>query len=266
VNTVSFITANYVAREIGYSMTEGWMQGDTTTQKAFRPIETFEKKFGEMLTEIKKMGFAAIDLWGAHLHASWATPEHIAIAKDLLAKHHLQVSSFAAWIGSVQHLKEACALATALKVPVIAGGAPALAEHRKEMEAILKDTGIRLGIENHPEKTPAEVLAQIGDGADGHIGTAPDTGWWGTQGYDAAKALHELNGHIFAVHLKDVKAVGGHDTCRFGQGVVDIQACVQALKDLGYQGVLGIEHEPEHFDPTQDVIECKRMVEEWIKG
>jgi sugar phosphate isomerase/epimerase len=265
VNTISFITANYVARELGYTMTEGWMQGDTATQNAFRPIETFSEKFGQMLIDIKNMGFDTIDLWGAHLHASWATAEHITIAKDLLAKHTINISSFAAWIGSVQHLKEACSLAAALNVPVIAGGAPALAEHRTEMVAILKDTGVKLGIENHPEKTPAEVLAQIGDGADGHIGTAPDTGWWGTQGYDAAKALRELKDHILAVHLKDVKASGAHETCRFGQGVVNIQACVQALKDIGYKGVIGIEHEPEHFDPTPDVIESRRMIEAWMK-
>ena len=27
MNTISFMTANYVARQIGYNMTEGWMQG-----------------------------------------------------------------------------------------------------------------------------------------------------------------------------------------------------------------------------------------------
>ncbi len=253
-----------LAKELGYYMTEGWMQGDSATQNAFRPIETFEKKFAEMLFDIKALGFSAIDLWGAHLHASWATPEHIAIAKNLLQHHDLKVTSFAAWIGSVQHLKETCDLAVAVGIPVIAGGAPALVENRKEMVAILKDSGVKLGIENHPEKTPAEVLVQIGDGADGYIGTSPDTGWWGTQGYDAAKALHELKDHILTVHLKDVKAVGGHDTCCFGQGVVNIQACVTALKDIGYKGVLGIEHEPEHFDPTDDIRESKKMLEGWL--
>lgn len=266
MNQISFITANYVAREIGYHMTEGWMQGDTATQNAFRPIETFEQKFDQMLRDIKAMGFSAIDVWGAHLHANWATKEHIVIAKDMLKKHVLKVTSFAAWIGSVQHLKEACSLALALDVPVIAGGAPTLVADYKEMSTILKDTGVRLGLENHPEKTPAEVLAQIGDGADGHIGTSPDTGWWGTQGYDAAKALRELKDHIMTIHLKDVKAVERHDTCRFGQGVVDIQACVKALKDIGYKGVLGIEHEPEHFDPTQDVRESLRLLQDWLQS
>ena len=31
MNMISFMTANYVARQIGYNMTEGWMQGDNAT-------------------------------------------------------------------------------------------------------------------------------------------------------------------------------------------------------------------------------------------
>jgi len=40
--------------------------------------------------------------------------------------------------------------------------------------------------------TAAEMLAKIGDGEDGAVGTAVDTGWWGTHGYDAAQAIREL--------------------------------------------------------------------------
>ena len=262
--TVSFVTANYVARELGYSMTEGWMQGDAATQNAFKPLATFGQKFGEMLMDIKALGFNALDLWTAHLNSSWATKEHVAIAKDLLAKHDLKVTSFAGGVGSVENLKATCKLANELGVSILAGGVSALANERSEVIAILKEHHVKLGLENHPEKTPAEVLAQIGDGGDGHIGTACDTGWWGTQGYDAAKAIRELEGHLFAVHLKDVKAVGGHDTCRYGEGVVNIEACVQALKDIGYTGPLGVEHEPEHYDPTGDVRVSKSLLEGWL--
>jgi L-ribulose-5-phosphate 3-epimerase len=264
VNTISFITANYVARELGYNMTEGWMQGDAATQNAFKPLATFGQKFEAMLGDIKATGFSAIDLWLAHLHPTWATGEHVAVAKDLLSKHGIKVMSLAGGVGSAENLRETCKLANGLGVTVIGGGAPALADNREEMIAILKEHGVKLGLENHPEKTPAEVLAQIGDGGDGHVGTACDTGWWGTQGYDAAKAVRELKGHLFAVHLKDVKAAGAHDTCRYGEGIVNIQECVRALKEVGYTGPLGIEHEPEHHDPTEDVRVSKSLLEGWL--
>jgi sugar phosphate isomerase/epimerase len=265
MNTISFISANFVARQIGYHMTEGWMQGDTATQEYFKPLATFAERFGAMLGEVKAMGFEAIDLWIAHLNPAWATAEHIATAHQLLSNHGLKLTSLAAWCGNVEALEGNAKLARALGTDLLGGGAPVLAQHRAEAIAILKHHGVRLGVENHPEKSSAELLAQIGDGADGHIGAAPDTGWWVTQHCNPAKALRDLKDHIFTVHLKDVLTAGTHDTCRLGRGVADIEGCVGVLKEIGYSGTIGIEHEPEHYDPTEDIKASKGLLEGWLK-
>lgn len=263
MNTLSFITANYVAKELGYRMTEGWDQGNAATQAAFKPLGQFEQKFDAMLGDIKALGFQAIDLWGAHLHASWATDEHLNLAKDLLAKHELEVISLAAWIDSLETLKGTAKLAAALGASSIGGGAMRLSEFRTEAEAVLKHHGVKLGIENHPEKTPEEVLQQIGNGADGFIGTAVDTGWWATQGVSAPQAIRDLKEHLIHIHLKDIKAAGEHETCRLGTGVVPIRGCLDALQEMGYEGALGIEHEPETFDPSEDVRASVKFVQDW---
>ena len=128
----------------------------------------------------------------------------------------------------------------------------------------LQAHGVRLAVENHPEKTPTEVLAKIERG-DGAFGTTVDTGWWGTQGYDAPQAILDLREHIVHVHLKDVRAVGEpHDTCVWGEGVVDIEACVGALQEMGYDGYLTIEHEPEDHDPSDEIVELRRRLEAWL--
>ena len=264
MNTLSFITANYVARELNYQMTEGWDQGDAATQAAFRPAEQFESKLGVMLGDIKALGFQTLDLWGAHLHGRWATAEHLRIAKELLAKHELQVVSLAAWIDSLETLKGTATIAAALGATSIGGGAPSLHTFRADAEAVLKEHGVTLGIENHPEKTPDEVLKQIGDGADGFIGTALDTGWWATQGFSAPQAIRELKDHLVHVHLKDIKAEGEHETCRLGTGTVPITECLEVLQEVGYMGALGIEHEPETFDPTQDIEASAALVRDWL--
>lgn len=259
---ISFITANFVARQLGYHMTEGWMQGDAATQAYFRPLETFAERFEGMLGEIRGLGFDALDLWGAHLHPSWATPEHLEAARQALKAQGLEVLSLAAWCGSLSDLEGFCRVARAVGAPLIAGGAPVLRQ-RSEARAILKNYGVKLGVENHPEKTPAELLAQIEDGAGGYIGAACDTGWWATQGYSAPAALRELQDHLLAVHLKDVRAAGAHQTCALGQGVADIEGCVRVLQEMGYSGPLGIEHEPETFDPGPDVLQSKKRLEGW---
>src|SRR5690606_27443983 len=96
------------------------------------------------------------------------------------------------------------------------------------------------------------------------IGATVDTGWIGTHGTDAVQALEQLAPRLFHIHLKDVLAAGGHDTCRYGRGVVPVRACVETLKRVGYTGAISVEHEPEHFDPTEDLVANRMMLAEWL--
>ena len=264
-NVISFMGANYVARQVGYHMTGGWGEGDRATNAYFQPLETFAQRFEELLQDVRAMGFTALDIWNAQLNWAWATPEHLRIAQQLLEKYQLPVTSLAGFFGRTpQELDAACRVAVAVGTTILGGLTSLLQTDRLAAIAILKQYGVRLGIENHPEKNPQEILAKIGDGGDGTIGTAIDTGWYGTQGYSAVKAIEELFPHIVLVHLKDVRAPGAHETCRYGQGIVDIAGCVSALKRLGYTGSYSIEHEPELFDPTEDCKAMLVMLREWL--
>src|SRR5512135_2897994 len=100
MNTISFISANYVARQLNYHMTRGWNQGETATNNYFMPLETFPQRFEDLLKEIKSLGFSALDVWLAHLHPRWATPEHITAAQALLTSAGMRVVSLAGGLGS----------------------------------------------------------------------------------------------------------------------------------------------------------------------
>jgi sugar phosphate isomerase/epimerase len=259
------MTANYVARQVGYKM-HGWGHGDKATNEYFRPPETFAARFEEILRDVRALGFYAIDLWTSHLGPAWATPDQVAAARDLLARYGLPAVSLAGWFGSTPEEFEACCrLAVALDVPVLGGSTSVLEKDRAFVVDTLRRHGLRLGIENHPEKSPAEMLAKIGDGGGGTLGTAVDTGWYGTQGYDAARAIEELGPTVMHVHLKDVLAVGAHDSCRYGRGIVPIEGCVRALQRIGYQGAISVEHEPEQFDPTEDCVADLAMLRGWLQ-
>jgi sugar phosphate isomerase/epimerase len=266
MNTISFMTANYVARQTGYHITEGWKQGDQTTQDYFRPVATFAGRFGDILAEIRAMGFTALDLWLAHLHPAWATSEHVDTARRLLRQHGLRVTSLAGWFGNTpEEFERACQLAVSVGTTILGGNTALLTSaERPFMVDRLKWYDLTLGLENHPEKTPQEVLDKIGDGGQGRIGSAIDTGWFATQGYDAAQATEALAPHLVLVHLKDVLAPGAHVTCRYGQGCAPLERCVQALKRIGYQGAISVEHEPEQADPTEDCRASYAMLREWL--
>jgi len=245
---ISFMTANYVAREVGYAM-HGWGHGDRATNEAFAPLETYGAKLGELLADIRALGFDAVDLWGAHLSPDWATDDHVDVAVDVLRQNRLTVTTYATWVGP-SNIERSCELALALGTSLLGGG---FSGEPETLTPTLEKYDVRLGIENHPEKTPADVLAKIRRGGS-HFGATVDTGWWGTQGYDAARAIEELGPHVWHVHLKDVLALGEpHETCRWGEGIVPIDECLRALERIGYTGATAIEHAPETFDPTEDI-------------
>ncbi|MBI3734393.1 MAG: sugar phosphate isomerase/epimerase [Chloroflexi bacterium] len=267
MNTISFMSANYVARQTGYQMTQGWMQGDRAANDYFRPLATFAARFDEMLATIRPMGFEVMDIWLAHLHWSWATAEHIAIARAMLAKHRLRLTSLAGNFGSTPaEFESACKLAAAVGAKVLGGSTAVLQSDRAFVVAALKTYGLILGLENHPEKTPDELLAKMGDDGGEVIGATVDTGWFGTHGYDAAWAIEQLGERIAHVHLKDVVPGPQHVTCRFGEGCVPLEACVQALKRIGYSGGISVEHEPEHADPREDLRASLRLLQGWLSA
>lgn len=262
---VSFMTANYCARQLNYNMTEGWGQGENATSAHFKPIATFPQHFETYLSDIKALGFNAIDLWLPIVDPKWVTDAHIDAAIDLLRSYELSVYTVVGWLGSTpDEFVAVCELASAFGAPVLGGGTTITARERDFAVDTLKKYGLRLGIENHPEKSAAEMLAKIGDGGDGTIGTTVDTGWYGTHGVDAAEMIEQLGKHVFHVHLKDVREVGQHNSCRYGEGIVPIRRCVEALKAMNYSGTISIEHEPEFFDPTEDVRASLALLQWWL--
>jgi L-ribulose-5-phosphate 3-epimerase len=256
---IAFMTANYVARETGFAM-RGWGHGDRATNERFAPLETYGERLEELLGEIRGLGFEAVDLWGAHLGTEWATDEHVELALASLARHGLALATYATWIGP-SSVERACQLASALGVETIGGG---MSGEPAEIAPVLAEHGLRLAIENHPERTPAEVLDRIERG-EGTLAATVDTGWWATHGYDPARAIEELGGHVAHVHLKDVRALGEpHETCPWGEGLVDVEACVRALGRIGYGGALVVEHEPEDHDPGEECRLMRERLESWL--
>ncbi len=262
---VSFMTANYCARHLKYNMTEGWVQGERATSAHFQPIATFAGRFEAYLSDIRSIGFDAIDLWLPIVDPKWVTDAHIDAALDLLRQYDLSVYTVVGWLGSTpDEFVAVCELASAFGAPVLAGGTTITTRDYAFTVDTLKKYGLRLAIENHPEKSAAEMMAKVVGGGDGTIGTTVDTGWYGTQGVDAAGMIEQLGQHVFHVHLKDVREVGQHNTCRYGEGIVPIRRCVEALKAMNYGGTISVEHEPEHFDPTEDVRASLALLQEWL--
>ena len=108
------------------------------------------------------------------------------------------------------------------------------------------------------------MLAYVGDEDTDVLGVTVETGWFVSQAYPADEAIRELGSRVMHVHLKDVRAAGAHETCGYGQGVVPVRGCVDALRALGYTGYLSIEHEPEAYDPIPEILDAHAQLKTWL--
>jgi len=257
--------ANLVAQQVNWSMIEGWMQGENAANAYYEPIGTFAERFGAFVDLVVDSGFETVDVWTGQLNWAWASPAHFAAAQRELARVGIEVASYVGYFGdTVEEFSAAAAVAHALGTSLLSGSTSLQTTNRPALVDVLETNGLRLAIENHTEKTPSEIVEQIGDDGRGLIGTAVDTGWWGTQGFNSAEAILELGAHVLHVHFKDVLAEGAHDTCALGDGVVPIEDSVKALNDIGFNGPISIEHEPEHSDPAPAVAVSRERLVGWL--
>ena len=261
---ISFMSANFVARELDWQMPD-WAAGDQSVNDAFRPIETYRERFGAMLDAVVAMGFSAIDLWEAHLSPQWATDAHVATANELLQARSLRVASLAGWFGTERaELEAASRLAVAVGAPILGGRSRLLDTDRGAVVDLMERHDLVFALENHPERTPAEVLARIGEESE-RIGATVDTGWFATQGHDPARAIELLGSRVLHVHLKDVRHAGEpHTTTAYGEGIVPLRECVEALQRQEYRGTISVEHESEDHDPTDELRAAREQLEAWL--
>lgn len=265
MNDISFMSANFVARELDYSMHGGWAEGESAANSFFEPMETFRERFSDLLTDVKSLGFHKMDLWTAHLNWKWATDVHIAIVKSLLEKHEMTLASYAGGFGeTAEEFERACRTARATGIELLGGSAGFLARDRAAFSALLKKHSLKFAYENHPEKSSDEILDHISGTDEELVGVCVDTGWLGTNGYDAARALREVRDRLFYVHLKDVTAPGAHATCALGAGCVPIRNCVETLREIKYLGGISVEHEPEDRNPAEEIRTSRALLEDLL--
>lgn len=132
--------------------------------------------------------------------------------------------------------------------------------------------GIRLALENHGKLAGrgdqvAKIVRDVRDRAGNDaLGVNPDTGNFMLVNQSSDEAIRVVAPLAYMVHFKDfVRESAGHegfayealDGTRYvgmavGEGEVDLQSCINALKDGDFEGWLSVEYEGEE-DPMTAV-------------
>ncbi len=249
---IAFNTANLVARVTNYRyQLAQWMEQHKKTIAA-----TDAPAWRAICDEIARAGFKAVEIWEAH-----ASPVALNESKAMEWKQILKSAGLKpiAYAGSLR--RETLQICQWLEIPHIDGGLGNVTPD--QATALCKEFGIAFNIENHPEKSAAEILKKIGGGNE-WLGVCIDTGWLGTQGVSAPDIINSCGLLVRHTHIKDVKGAELHETCPLGEGVVRVADCLKALQQLEYKGCYSWEDEPEDRNPFDSASRNREWLQEHL--
>lgn len=247
---ILFNTANLVGRVSGYrfSLAE-WGEQERRTIAA-----TDEMEFARICRAIRDAGYVGVELWVAHCHPSAVTVSQAERRRRIAFDHGLRIVALAGAY-TAANLR----IAEALGVESINGGL--WGTDLASVLTLMSRSSVAYNYENHPERTPEEILARIEAGSS-RIGVALDTGWLGTSAaMEPVAFVRGLGSRIRHVHVKDVAARSSHRTVPLGTGVVGIPAVLEALRQVGFRGHLSWEDEPEDRNPLDIAAEMRLYLE-----
>jgi sugar phosphate isomerase/epimerase len=99
---------------------------------------------------------------------------------------------------------------------------------------------------------PLYILGVV-ESRDQRLGACADLGHWCTSNLKPVECLRILKGRVISVHLKDKATTGEAPVVVAGQGVVDVAACLEELKNQKFDGHISIEHEADWKDSVPQV-------------
>jgi L-ribulose-5-phosphate 3-epimerase len=257
---LSYVTANLIGAAFGFSGDPDWGKLDAAMIEQTTP-QTFRK----IAKAVKAMGFEGIEIYTGHCSYLNRGLDYAKAVRDVCAEEGLPVVAYAGGFGrpdgTREDFKKTFAMCKALGTRLMAGG---IAGNDWGLCAkMLRDEGLAIGYENHPEKSAEEILAKV-SGHEDVIKVTLDTGNLTSKGGDARVAAEKLMPLIVHMHLKDVKAVGGHDTLALGKGVAKLKDTMGYVLTHGYKGWASIEHEPFDRDPDAEIAESLTTVRNWL--
>ena len=211
---ISFMSANYVAKELGLRRADRVGHRSTTrrTRRSSRSKPSRPVRRAPRLDPRDRVRHHRPLVRASNWR--WATPNALRAApREALARHGVSVVSLAGGVGATTDCgggvppgdiptstsspvwARSCTPDRAGAAAVLPAAAPAAASRSRTIRRRLR----------------RRCCSAQGDQRSERLGAAVDTGWWATPGIsDPVAAVEELSERLFHVHLKDVEAPGTH--------------------------------------------------------
>ncbi len=219
-------------------------------------------------TEADKLGLPYVELYRGHLPVD-APAERIAQVKERLAAAGVTVNAFGVERFSADHSQNETIFRFGSELGVVNLSAAPSRDAFDSLEELVDRYDIRIAIHNHgPEDElwarPEWILEAVRE-RDGRIGACVDTGHYLRSGVDPVEAIRMLGFRVLGVHFKDFDE-DLHEVIP-GDGQLNVQATLEALRDVGFDGPFSIEFEEFPDDPVPHmrvaVERITAVLEEW---
>lgn len=128
------------------------------------------------------------------------------------------------------------------------------------VEAMAKEFDIKVAIHNHgPEDkffpAPQDAYKAIRS-RDPHLGLCMDVGHALRAGADPVQAARDLKDRLYDIHMKDLRSKTDKDSqTEVGKGVLDVPGLFQVLREIRFDGHVGLEYEINAKDPLTGMKE-----------
>jgi len=186
--------------------------------------------------------------------------EGLAAIKDILKKNGLQAVAIGV-IGipkDEEGARKVFAFAKELEIKVINTEST---ESIDTIDKMVKEFDIKVGYHNHPQRPDKpdykvwdpNYIIELTKDKDARIGSCADLGHWTNSGLSAADCIRILKGRVVSSHIKDIQ-MGGTKVVRAGEGRANLGEALKALKEVGFDGPISIEHEANWEDNVGDVV------------
>lgn len=218
----------------------------------------------QIIEELKELGLNHLEICAVHLNAKDGLEQAGQIAK-LYKSSGIRFNSYGI-NGMPNNEKEVRAhfdFARSAGLKLI-GGMP----HRDAvplLERLCEEYGIKIAIHNHgphQDYGTIAVLEEILANTSDAFGVCLDTGWMIDSSEDPVEAVKRLSGRIYGVHFKDFSySDGQREEAILGEGSLDVQGMVDALRKADFNGYATIEYEGHPEQPTAAIRRCVEVLQ-----
>ncbi len=224
----------------------------------------------EVVRHIQGMGLHFVEFFSKHLSLD-ASDEQIAETKKLLEKAEITLISHGVSNFGEDHAANRKIFEFAKRAGIRNITANPQADAFDSLDKLVAEFDIRIAIHNHGPGALYDSIESVQKAIkDRHklIGACVDTGHFIRSGEEPVKAVYELAGRVYGVHVKDDKFKGDKQSHNvvIGEANLDVVGLFKALKETKFpaDGGLSLEYESNPQNPIDDMKQCLAVAREAI--